>query len=115
MLSDSGSEVIRLVGILNQGIPESDPYYGIPHPGSYLVDEKGYVFEKRFHPDVHVREPMGSLLLYFQLREYSERLEQKVEERTRQLEQAHLHLIETAKLATLVKLIAAINHEWNPP
>jgi signal transduction histidine kinase len=80
----------------------------MPYPGSYFVDEQGLVFEKRFHPDFHVREPMGSLLLYFQLKEYSEQLERKVEERTRQL-------VETATLATLGKLIAAINHELNSP
>jgi signal transduction histidine kinase len=108
ILSDQGSRVIQQVGILNAEISEGDPVYGIPYPGCYLVDEHGVVFEKRFHPDFHVREPMGSLLLYFELKEYSEQLEQKVQERTMQL-------IETAKLATLGKLIAAINHELNTP
>lgn len=108
LLSDEGSRLIRQVGILNTEVPAGDPVFGIPYPGSYLVDENGIVFEKRFHPDFHVREPMGSLLLYFQLKEYSERLEEKVQERTMQL-------IETAKLATLGKLIAAINHELNTP
>ncbi len=115
LLSDGGSRLIRQMGILNQEIDESDPVYGIPYPGSYLVDEGGLIFEKRFHPDFHVREPMGSLLLYFQLKEYSEKLEQKVEERTRELQQAHLQMLETARLATLGKLVAAINHELNTP
>jgi two-component system, NtrC family, sensor kinase len=108
ILSDESSRVIQQLGILNTEVAEGDPVYGIPYPGSYLVDQHGIVFEKRFHPDVHVREPMGSLLLYFQLREYSEQLEDLVQERTMQL-------IETAKLATLGKLIAAINHELNTP
>jgi signal transduction histidine kinase len=75
LLSDAGSALIRQVGVLNTDVDPSDPAYGIPYPGSYLVDERGVVFEKRFHPDHHVREPMGSLLLYYQLKEYSERLE----------------------------------------
>ncbi len=108
LLSDREGHLIRRVGILNAEVPPDDPVYGIPYPGCYLVDEQGIVFEKRFHPDFHVREPMGSLLLYFQLKEYSEKLEQKVQERTMQL-------IETARLATLGKLIAAINHELNTP
>lgn len=108
ILSDEQSQLIRQVGILNAEVAEGDPVYGIPYPGCYLVDQHGIVFEKRFHPDFHVREPLGSLLLYFQLKEYSEQLEQKVEQRTMQL-------IETAKLATLGKLIAAINHELNTP
>lgn len=108
ILSDQASRVIRQMGILDAKVPEDDATYGVPYPGSYLVDEHGVVFETRFHPDVHVREPMGSLLLYFQLKEYSEQLEEKVHERTMQL-------IETAKLATLGKLIAAINHELNTP
>lgn len=108
ILSDPGGQLIRRVGILNAEVAPDDPVYGIPYPGSYLVDELGMVFEKRFHADFHVREPMGSLLLYFQLKEYSEHLEQKVEERSAQL-------VEAARLATLGKLIAAINHELNSP
>lgn len=108
ILSDAGGRLIRQVGILNSEVADTDPVNGIPYPGSYLVDEKGYIFEKRFHADFHVREPMGSLLLYFHLKEYSERLEEKVAERT-------LQLIETAKLATQGKLIAAITHELNTP
>jgi peroxiredoxin len=115
MLSDAGSQVIRRLGLLNTEVAESDPVYGIPYPGSLLIDRKGYIFEKRFHPDFHVREPMGSLLLYFELKDYSERLEEKVAERTRELEQAQLQMIETARVATLGKLVAAINHELNTP
>jgi signal transduction histidine kinase len=115
LLSDRGARIIRRLSILNTEVPESDPVYGIPYPGSYLVDERGLIFEKRFHADFHVREPMGSLLLYFQLKEYSERLEQKVEERTRELQQVYLQMTERARLATLGKLIAAINHELNTP
>lgn len=115
LLSDKTGELIRQLGILNAEVPEQDPVYGIPYPGSYLVDEQGYIFEKRFHRDFRVREPMGSLLLYFRLKEYSDRLEEKVRERTRDLERAQMQLIETARLATLGKLIAGINHELNTP
>jgi len=115
LLSDPGAALIRHVGILNTEIAEVDPVFGIPYPGSYLVDCQGVIFEKRFHADFHVREPMGSLLLYFQLKDYAERLEEKVEERTRELRETQLQMIEKARLATLGKLIAAINHELNTP
>ena len=40
MLSDPNSEVIRSFGILNTLISEDDhPWYGIPFPGVYVVDE----------------------------------------------------------------------------
>jgi signal transduction histidine kinase len=115
LLSDEGGSYIRRVGVLNTAVPEDDPVYGIPHPGSFLIQRDGRVFEKRFHSDIRVREPMGSLLLYFKLKELNENLEQRVIDRTRELEEAQVKLVETARLATLGKLVAAINHELNTP
>ncbi|MBK9168486.1 MAG: redoxin domain-containing protein [Bryobacterales bacterium] len=115
LLSDSDASYIRTVGVLNTAVAADDPAFGMPYPGSFLINREGRVFEKRFHPDVRVREPMSSLLLYFRLKEYSERLEEMVLERTRDLQQAQLQLVETARHASLGKLIAAINHELNTP
>ncbi len=39
LLSDADSSVIREYGILNQEIqPNEIPFYGVPYPGTYLVD-----------------------------------------------------------------------------
>ncbi|MEE9279893.1 MAG: redoxin domain-containing protein [Myxococcota bacterium] len=42
LLADRGSRVIRRYGILNTFVTrEQVPFYGIPFPGTYLVDERG--------------------------------------------------------------------------
>ncbi len=115
LLADEDARYIRQAGVLNTAVDPRDPVYGIPHPGSFLINREGRVFEKRFHADVRVREPMGSLLLYFRVRELNERLEEKVRERTRELERAQMQLVEAARRASLGKLIAGINHELNSP
>jgi len=49
LLSDPDSAVIRAFGILNTLIqPEDIPFYGIPYPGTYLVDEAGIIRDKFF-------------------------------------------------------------------
>ena len=53
LLSDRRSVVIRQFGILNTVIdpddPRAGPFYGIPYPGTYVVDEAGVVTEKFFN------------------------------------------------------------------
>ncbi len=57
LLSDLGSEVIRRFGILNDQIEEADLFlYGIPFPGSYVVDEDGVVVAKFFHDTYKKRD-----------------------------------------------------------
>ena len=63
LLADVGSQVIREFGILSTLIkPEEDEYFGIPNPGSYLVDEDGRVAEKFFHREYQVRETSATVL-----------------------------------------------------
>ena len=63
LLSDEGSNVIREFGILNHLVPpEQVPYYGIPFPGTYLVDESGVVIAKAFHRSLAQRESAEGLL-----------------------------------------------------
>jgi signal transduction histidine kinase len=50
-----------------------------------------------------------------QLKEYSERLEKKVEERTRQLKNVQEQLLETAKLATIGEVAAMAGHDLRNP
>ena len=63
MLSDPDSEVIRSFGILNTLISEDDhPWYGIPFPGVYVVDETGAIVQKFFENNFHVRPGPEQLL-----------------------------------------------------
>jgi peroxiredoxin len=63
LLSDRDSAVIRSLGILNTLIrPEDVPFYGIPFPGTYLVDESGVVVEKFFPRHLANRESAETLI-----------------------------------------------------
>jgi hypothetical protein len=48
ILADPDSRIIRDFGILNHNFPEDHTWYGIPFPGTFLVDETGIVREKFF-------------------------------------------------------------------
>ncbi len=63
LLSDEGSEVIRRFGIFNTLIePHEGDRYGIPFPGSYIVDEDGLVAEKLFFQVYRTRPAAESVL-----------------------------------------------------
>lgn len=63
LLADEGSSVIRQFGILNTFIkPEEEEYYGIPFPGSYLVENDGTVAASYFNREYQVRETGATVL-----------------------------------------------------
>ena len=63
LLSDPDSAVIRQFGILNTIIAEDDhPWFGIPYPGTYLVDGNGTVTHKFFENNLAVRVGPEQLL-----------------------------------------------------
>jgi peroxiredoxin len=66
LLSDAGSAVIRRFGILNTVIdahdPRAAPFYGVPVPGTYVVDESGVVTEKFFNRHYATRASAGTIL-----------------------------------------------------
>jgi len=62
MLSDPESKIIRAFGILNENIDKTSPVYGIPFPGTYILDTKGVVKSKYFHDDYTERFSAGSVL-----------------------------------------------------
>jgi hypothetical protein len=65
MLSDPGSEIIRRFGVFNDTIAESDArQYGIPHPGTFLVDEQGIVRHKFFEEKYVHRVTMATILAH---------------------------------------------------
>jgi hypothetical protein len=56
LLSDPDSEVIRALGILNTLIDENDhPWYGIPFPGTYVMDADGVITHKFFENNLALR------------------------------------------------------------
>jgi hypothetical protein len=63
LLSDPESKVIRSFGILNTLIdPDDHPWYGIPYPGSYVVDSAGLITHKFFDSNLAVRAGPEQLL-----------------------------------------------------
>jgi hypothetical protein len=63
LLSDVDSKVIRSYGILNDTVQKDSPAYGIPYPGTYVVDAGGAVIAKYFEDDFRVRDTTASILL----------------------------------------------------
>ncbi len=61
MLSDPESKVIRAFDILNTNVPPG-PRFGIPFPGTYVINEKGIVTAKYFDDDYRERFSAASML-----------------------------------------------------
>jgi len=63
MLSDPGSAVIKEYGIFNTTIPESNRQsYGIPFPGTFMLNAQGVVTSRFFEPAYQERNTVGSIL-----------------------------------------------------
>jgi len=63
LLSDIDSEVIRRFGILNDQVEPGDALlYGIPYPGSFVIDEDGIVVAKFFHDTYKKRDSPEMLI-----------------------------------------------------
>ena len=63
LLSDPDSKMIRAFGILNESVPKDNPFFGIPHPGTYLIDPRGKVISKYFEDDYTQRDTASSILV----------------------------------------------------
>ena len=63
LLSDEGSKVIRAFGIFNHNVPEGHEWYGMPFPGTFLVDENGVVRAKYFEQMHRQRYTADSILV----------------------------------------------------
>ncbi len=63
LLSDKGSKIIRRLGIQNHFVTRAQvPYFGVPFPGTYVLDEDGIVAEKFFHRNLAARESAESMI-----------------------------------------------------
>jgi hypothetical protein len=63
LLSDVDSAVIRSYGIMNESIAKDSAQFGIPYPGTYVLDRRGVVTAKYFQEDFRVRDTAASILL----------------------------------------------------
>ena len=63
MLSDVDSEIIRRYDVLNTIVqPDDVPFYGIPFPGFFLLDEDGIIVDKLFNRHLANREGIETIL-----------------------------------------------------
>ncbi len=63
LLSDTESQIIRDFGILNEQSQPGTMQYGIPYPGTYLVDRAGRVTAKFFEDDYTQRYTAADILV----------------------------------------------------
>ena len=93
LLSDPDSKIIRAFGILNEEAPKDTFTYGIPHPGTFIVDPQGTVVTKYFEDNYRERDTASQVLV----RQFGVRLG-LAESR---LENSHLKLTTWASTATV--------------
>jgi AhpC/TSA family/Disulphide bond corrector protein DsbC len=63
LLSDEGSNTIRAFGILNEQVTAGTLFFGIPYPGTYIVDPSGRVVSKYFEEDYTQRFTASDILV----------------------------------------------------
>ena len=63
LLSDSGSAVIKQYGIFNTTVATTNQTYGIPFPGTFIVDAKGVVTSRHFETAYQERDTITSVLV----------------------------------------------------
>jgi len=63
LLSDAGSATIKQYGILNTTVPEKNPVYGYPFPGTFVVDRQGVVTARIFEDTYQERDTLASVLV----------------------------------------------------
>lgn len=61
-MSDTGSKVILAFGLLNETVPASSAFHGIPHPVTIVADGQGVVKSKYFEEDYRERQTLAGLL-----------------------------------------------------
>lgn len=62
LLSDEGSETIRRYGILNTTVPEANPAFGYPFPGTFVLNREGIVTARFFEAGFQERNTVSSVL-----------------------------------------------------
>jgi hypothetical protein len=63
LLSDPQSNIIRAFGILNDTVQPGTAQFGIPYPGTFILDTKGTVVAKYFEDDFRERISASDILV----------------------------------------------------
>ena len=63
LLSDAGSATIKSYGILNTTVQPSNTTYGIPFPGTFIVDARGVVTSRFFEAAYQERDTISSVMI----------------------------------------------------
>lgn len=63
LIADNGSAIIRRYGLLNETVDRSTPSYGVPWPGTFVVDRQGIVRSRFFEQAYQERTTTGSILV----------------------------------------------------
>jgi alkyl hydroperoxide reductase subunit AhpC len=61
--SDTESKIIRAFDILNETVAPGTAFYGIPNPGTYVIDPQGRVVSKHFEDDYRERVSATDILI----------------------------------------------------
>lgn len=61
LLSDPDSGMIKDFGILNESIDTESSYYGIPHPGIFVIGKNGVIGGKLFEEGYKNRPPVDQI------------------------------------------------------
>jgi len=62
LLSDTGSAIIKRYGLLNTTVQEGTRAYGIPFPGTFVLDARGRVVARYFEEAYQERNTVASIL-----------------------------------------------------
>jgi peroxiredoxin len=63
LISDSGSTIIRRFGLLNETVDRASKSYGVPHPGTFILDREGRVKERYFEEAYQERYTSANILV----------------------------------------------------
>jgi len=62
MITDRGSAIIKQYGLLNDTMDPKSRFYGVPHPGTFIVDRKGVVLSRFFEDAYQERYTAATIL-----------------------------------------------------
>jgi len=62
LLSDPESKFIKQLGLMNESVPADSFAYGVPHPGTFILDASGSIVSKEFDEDYRERTTVSNLL-----------------------------------------------------
>jgi hypothetical protein len=62
MITDPGSATIKRFGLLNETVDPKTKTYGIPHPGTFILDRKGIVVSRFFEDAYQERYTAATIL-----------------------------------------------------